>query len=260
VKSYTLQNLSDSLKACGVSRGDLVFLHSSLFPLGTLEDVSGRDVPARLLEFLIDYLGPGGTLGAPTFNFGFTRGEAYDRQNTPSKDMGALNEFLRQDPRARRNRHPLQSASFIGALRDELTDDASTSGYGPSSTFAMLVKKNAKLLLLGCGLTSASLIHFVEEKLSVPYRYQKEFRGPYTDNGETRTAVYSMFVRRLDMNTEVDEAQIEGWLSADEKIKRAALGGEAVRVCSFQDFCASAEKRLLANPYILLKAPPEKGT
>ena len=63
---------------------------------------------------LLEAVGPSGTLIAPTFNFGFTRGEPFDARATPSK-MGAITELVRTDPRATRVAHPIYSFAVIGA-------------------------------------------------------------------------------------------------------------------------------------------------
>jgi aminoglycoside N3'-acetyltransferase len=254
MKTYALSDVESALKACGIAPGDVIFVHSSLFSLGRMTEA---DPVGRLVNGFVQYLGPKGTLGVPTFNFDFCSGQAYNRQETPSKMMGAFNEAVRLDVRSRRSPHPLQSTAFIGPLAGELTAQDPASGYGPGSPFALLLAMNAKLVLFGCGFTAASFIHYVEESCQVPYRYWKEFSGSYTDQGMTRQATYKMYVRRLDMNTEFNLEQIEGWLFEAGQLRKAPVGGEFIRVCRFKDYFATVQARILKNPMVLLRHPAQ---
>lgn len=255
MKTYTLADVEGALKACGIEAGDTVFVHSSLFSLGRLKG-GGAAAAEQLVEIFLERLGEKGTLGVPTFNFDFCSGAAYNRQETPSKMMGAFNEVVRLDRRSRRSPHPLQSTAFIGALAEEFTASDPDSGYGVGSPFSILLERNAKLVLFGCGFTAGSFVHYVEESYQVPYRYWKEFSGPYTDAGATRQATCRMYVRRLDMNTEFNLAQIEDWLAAAGKLKKQPLGAEFIRVCRFADYFEEVGSRIRRNPYVLLKSPP----
>ena len=259
MKTYRLEDVEKALIEAGIRPGDLVFVQSALYPLGKLEGCSLREAPERLLDIFLKVVGPHGTLGVPTFNFDFCKGLPFNRQKTPSKMMGALSEVVRLYPGSVRSRHALQSTAFVGALAEDLTSADPSSGYGPGSPFDLLLSRKAKLILLGGGFTAAYFIHYVEERVQVPYRYWKAFTADYSDQGQTRSATYQMYVRRLDINTDVNEAQIEDWMIEEDRLKKVVLGGEYLRVCEFTDFLECAEARLRKNPYVLLRNPPAAG-
>jgi len=100
--------------------------------------------------------------------------------------MGVFSEYIRSLPDSRRSYHPMQSLAVIGKLRDEIIENDTISSFSENGPFGRLVKYNAKLLLLGADFNSVSMIHWVEEKYSVPYRYWKSFVGSYIDGGEER--------------------------------------------------------------------------
>jgi aminoglycoside 3-N-acetyltransferase len=133
VRTYDLGDVANALHACGIRSGDVIFVHSSLFTLGRLMHVEPPSVPGRLVEFFLDYLGPSGTLGVPTFNFDFCSGQPYNPETTPSERMGAFNEAVRLHPFSCRSPHPLQSTAYIGARAAGLTAGDPPSGYGTDS-------------------------------------------------------------------------------------------------------------------------------
>jgi aminoglycoside N3'-acetyltransferase len=119
-----------------------------------------------------------GTLAVPTFNFAFARGEPFDLRNTPSVGMGAFSEYIRQRASARRPPHLLQSIAVIGRYVDDLASRDTPAAFDPGSPFDRMLELDFKILLLGADVQAISLLHWVEQRLQVPYRYWKVFRGP----------------------------------------------------------------------------------
>jgi aminoglycoside N3'-acetyltransferase len=231
-----------------IAAGDLVMAHSSLLGLGRLADYEISSAPNMIVSYLRDYLGPHGTLVVPTFNFGFCHGEVFDRQNTPSEQMGLLSEVVRRLPNAVRSRHPMQSIAAIGPRAEEICDRDTPSAFDRRGSFEALINMNATLLMLGASLQAASILHFAEQQVGVPYRYWKDFSGPYVDNGQEEKKTYRMYVRDLDLDPQLVMTTIEDELYSLGQLQKRPLGSGQIRSCSFQDLNATAKRCLERDP------------
>lgn len=252
MKSYSLDDVRNCLSDFDISSGDLVMVHSSLLGLGRIRDHKMSDAPRAIANCLLEHLGPQGTLVVPAFNFGFCRGEAFDRQQTPSDKMGLLSEVVRALPGAVRSRHPMQSIAACGPLAQEICDLDTPSAFDKGGSFDRLLQRNATLLLLGASFQAASVIHYAEQHVGVPYRYWKDFSAPYIDEGKPETKTYRMYVRDLDLDPQLIMTAIETELTARQQLQRKPLGAGTARSCSFQHLIDATSDRLVRDPNCLI--------
>jgi len=255
MKSYTLSDVRHALHDAGVRSGDTLLVHSSLFPLGGLLDHARNSTPHQLALTLFDVLGPTGTLVVPTFNFDFCSGLPYDRQRTPSQGMGVLSETVRLWPGSRRSPHAMQSVAAVGRAAGFVTAQDPPSSFGAGGPFERLLALDAKLLLLGAPMQAASLVHLVEERQAVPYRYWKCFTGIYIDQGVRTVRRYQIYVRDLELNPMLELSRVATRLRSADKLSVASLGGGSVQACRAVDFVEIAGAMLQADPYSLLQSP-----
>lgn len=188
----------------GIEKGDTVLLHSNILRTLVLLKREGFKPSAELLlESFRAALGNEGTLLVPLFNFEFTSGTDFDIRYTPSH-MGALTEVARKHPEAVRTGHPIYSFCAIGKQSHLFKGVDNYSGYGADSPFGMIRQLNGKIAVLDIEENgSMTFHHHVEEMMSVPYRYSKEFKGKYIDtNGETSVRGYAIYVRNLEQKVE----------------------------------------------------------
>jgi aminoglycoside N3'-acetyltransferase len=255
MREFTLQDIRDALHAVNLRSGDDVIVHASLLGLGRLAEHDSRATPAAIVRCLIDTLGPRGTLMMPAFNFDFCKGVPFDRQGTPCSAMGQLAETLRVWATSRRSRHPLQSISAVGARADHYTDDVGEKAFTDDSAFGRLLHNNAWVVLLGINFQAASLIHAAEERVGVPYRYWKEFRGRYVDAGQEHDHRCWMYARDLQLDPQLDMARVEAELIERKQLATHRLGGGTVRACRAQDLVVASETVLRRDPMALVVAP-----
>lgn len=180
----TADVLTGGLEAIGVRPGMVLMMHSSLSALGWLP--GGVQL---LLETLISYLGPEGTLVVPTQSGQLTdpatwqappvpeawhetirKGfPAFDPLTTPTRSMGVVPETLRRWPGAVRSSHPHTSFAAIGKDADTLmADHELTSPLGPGSPLQKLVEAGAHTLLLGTLFSENTCFHLAEHALENP--------------------------------------------------------------------------------------------
>ena len=125
--------------------------------------------------------------------------------------MGALSEAARNYPKAVRTGHPVYSFCAIGRLSNKFAGVDNVSGYGIDSPFGILRKLDGKVAVLDVEENSSMTFHHhVEEMMSVPYRYMKNFTGNYINfNGLKEEKTYSIFVRDLEKKCKLSSNQLE---------------------------------------------------
>lgn len=177
--------LVTDLRQLGIIPGGVLLVHASLKSLGV--------IPGGLPELrtsLETVLGPHGTLLLPTLTYqlAWQDSPCFDPVRTPSQ-VGAFSEWFRQQPGVQRSWHPTHSVAGIGPAFTELVaghiDDATPCG--PRSPFhRLLVRDDAQVLFLGCGLHPNTCMHAVEELVSPPYHAGDPVRFRIVTTGGTR--------------------------------------------------------------------------
>jgi aminoglycoside 3-N-acetyltransferase len=197
---YAGADLADALRALGLRRGDVVFSHTGVAALGRpAEGLTAPAIADLFLQAFTDVLGPDGGWLLPAYTYSYTKDEAFDPAATPPvKAMGLLPvELWRRDGFAR-SLDPIFSVTGTGAAAHDLLARAgATDCFGPASLYALLLERDAAIVNVGIGSHSA-LIHHVEQRLGVPYRYKKTFAGTTVVDGIARPTEVVYNVRPLD--------------------------------------------------------------
>ena len=108
------------------------------------------------------------------------------RTSRAARGNGALPEFLRTWPGARRSGNPGASVAALGALADELTADHPLDyGYGEGSPLARLVAVHGKVLLLGAPLDTITLLHYSEHFVQVTNKRVIRYEVPLAAADDT---------------------------------------------------------------------------
>lgn len=185
-----------------IKRGDCIYVVSDMLELSKVYREQGSKLsPDEIIDTLQKMVGEEGTLLFPTFNWDFCRGVAYDSCKTPVR-TGALPKAALRRSDFSRTAHPLYSFAVWGKKSRELLQNQSRNAFGPGTIFEKMLMWDAKVLVIGLpALSGVTYIHHVEQMVGVPYRYNKEFTGDYTDSeGRMSRQTYCMYVRDLDMD------------------------------------------------------------
>ena len=187
--------LAGEFEACGVPRGAVVIVHSSVSAFGHVHGGA-----AAIVEALLRRLGDTGTLVAPTFTpqvadphpraagIGDPRVDDarrgvplfHDALPTP---MGMVPNAVLAHPDRLRSRHPQASVAAIGRHAAEITADHPLAyALGKDSPFDRMYCLGAYILLLGVGHNRNSFLHYAESL--VPQHRRKLRRFPLTVRDE----------------------------------------------------------------------------
>lgn len=252
MKRYDPQTFRSRFEDVGVSSGDIVLVHSALFAFGRPEGIAASDLPALVYRQLESVVGPTGTIAVPTFTFAFCKGVTFSPDMSPSSGMGVFSEYVRTRPDSVRTPHPMQSLALTGRRAKEIAAIDTKSAFSQDGIFGRLAELDATLLLVGAEFRAISVIHFAEEKFSVPYRYWKSFTAGYVDNGIESDRTYAMYVRSLEENSVIQTYPLQELLRAENLIREAEIGSDRVAAIKMRDYLRVAEQAVGNDPRFLV--------
>ena len=240
------------LKNLGIKSNELVMIHGDAGISAQYMHLSKTTRLDYLVEQLKQYFTPEGTIIVPTFSYSFTKGEDFDKENTPS-DIGLFSENFRKSYGMIRSNHPIFSVSSFGKLATFFSDSNIDDCFGTDTIFDMLYKNNGTILCLGCELDRITFVHYVEQKYNVPYRYLKTFTGSMNKSGNMTFHDVTFFVRNENLNASCDLTKFKIRALEMNKLKRSTLGRFPVYAIKARDFLNISIDLLKSDIYSLIK-------
>jgi len=171
MKNYSLKDLKNMLNFFEIDKKTPLLLHSSLFTLGRLENVSVNDIPKILIEFFCNNLE---TFNQPAFNYSFPKNKYIDL-TLPNSEVGILsNKMIEMG--FFRSIHPM--FSFVGNNKEFVKPDfIDKNPFGKNGFFDRLTQHNGFVIVLGAKPFVATYIIYAEFMAKVKYRFLKPFYG-----------------------------------------------------------------------------------
>ena len=169
--------LREKFAVLQIKKANCIFVSSDLGKIGLIKG----ETKIQLLDSIYNAIlsvNPKITIVVPTANLNLIRSNDYfEIDKTKSYKMGAFSEYIRKKKEALRSFNPIWSLSAIGPLSEFITSDVSNHGYDENSSFSRLFKiENCFFLSLGNHPRfMLSIIHHIENKFKVPYRFTKSF-------------------------------------------------------------------------------------
>jgi aminoglycoside 3-N-acetyltransferase len=210
--SFGKEDLQQLLRKLGLTRGDVVLVHSSL---DHFEGFTGK--PRDILTALQEVVGIEGTLLMPTLPFTGSAVEyvsqtaLFDLVKTPSR-MGLLTELFRRSPGVVRSVHPTHPVAVWGARADEMTagHHLANTPCGRQTPYRRLLERQGKILFLGTDIEVMTFFHTIEEEIEsrMPFSpftkqvFSLKSRDQYGNTLETHTRLFDPMYsrrRRLDL-------------------------------------------------------------
>lgn len=179
------KRIEEIFRALGISAGDKIMIHADLRIFGYLENM-GED----FLQILEEIIGPSGSMITPSFTFSFPN---TFNINTTVSTTGAIGKLFAKQKNVKRVPDGMTSYYLIGGDAEKMIQEWGHSSYGENSIPDQLTRNGGKILQLGTDILS--LVHYLEEKISVPYREIIRFEGRIED-GEKRYDSYTNFYAR----------------------------------------------------------------
>jgi aminoglycoside 3-N-acetyltransferase len=254
INKYNSDEFKQALIDVGLTKDDNVFIHSSLKTIGKYEDLTQTDLLNMIRRTIFDIIGKNGFIAVPTFNFNFAKGDDFDVDNTPSDGMGAFSEFIRKYEGSNRTSHPMHSISILGKNSKYIADLEGDTEFSRNSAFDHLLKVNCKILFLGNSFTE-TFFHIAEEKVKVPYRFWKTFKGHLVKNSFKKIIEIKYYARNLKENPkpEIDISKLFKFLDALNTFTKSNNKNINLMICSSNFYVDSCLIKLSENSRYFLK-------
>ena len=244
--------VTDALISIGVRPGSVVLVHPDAIVAAQFPLMPNEQRLDLLIEAIETAIGGDGTLVMPAFSYSFTKGEPFDICNTPSA-VGMVTERFRTRPGVRRTSDPIFSFACRGPMARELCALAVNECFGAESVFGTMHRRNADIVCLGCSMSRATFVHYVETVHGVDYRYRKAFSGTVISaNGKTAECSVVYNVRDLARRSDADLRRLQKRLADDGKSRTAEVGRSRIMAVTASDLFDTAWKMLDENPVSLI--------
>lgn len=179
IMPVTKEKLIEEFGLLGLKPTDVLLVHSSLSKLGFV--IGGA---VTVIQALLDVV-PEGVIIMPTQTGDNSNPEewknppvpsdwipyikehtpAYHPQWTPTRGMGKIPELFRTLPGVNRTSHPMDSFAYY-SKKPLVFDQALTPAFGEESPLSYLYHHGGKVLLIGVGYDTCTLLHYAETRVS----------------------------------------------------------------------------------------------
>ena len=247
---FPSSDISKHLKNFGLNESDTIMIHGDA---GVAAQYIFDDCSNPISEFILHLFNyfHKGTVIVPTFTYSATKGEVFDPSQT-SSEIGQFSETFRKMEGVIRSCHPIFSVSCFGNQAEYFTDTKNTDCFGKDTFFDKLYTSNVKILALGCGLDRVTFLHFIEQHLNVSYRYLKNFKAQIKNNKIIEETSVSYFVRKLDLDSNIDLSDFEKEAIRDDKLIKKSFGRFNTYLISSRDFFNISSKLIKQDEYALI--------
>ena len=243
-------DLHAAFRRVGVAPGDWVMLHGDAGVAAQFRSVEPALRLRHLLGQVVNFM-QGGTLVVPTFTYSFTKGEAFDPDNTPS-DVGQFSEGFRCHPGVRRTRHPIFSVATIGPGAGAILDARLDDCFGPGTVFDVLHRHDATIVCLGCDFQKVTFVHYVEQACGVSYRSPKAFAGWLVAHGRRTALTTTYLVRDMSINSVHDLRRLQAETLRRGVLRVSEVGRFPISAIAARDFFSVASEMLEHDEYALV--------
>jgi|SRR5208283_682663 len=244
--------VTSALLTVGVRPGCVVLVHPDAIVAAQFPAMPKEQRLDRLIEAIEAAIGRDGTLVIPAFSYSFTKGEPFDVRHTPSA-VGMVSERFRKLSNVRRTADPIFSFATRGPLARELCALPVKECFGAESVFAALHRLNAHIVCLGCSLSRATFVHYVETAHGVDYRYKKVFSGTMIlPNSQAADCSVVYNVRDLTRKSDADLRRLQKRLENEEKSRTVQVGRSRITAVTASDLFDTAWRMLDEDPVSLI--------
>jgi len=228
VQSSTYVPFVEIAKKLPINKGEMLYVVSDILEIAKVCRDNGEKFDnEKFIESLQEAVGKSGTLLFPNFNWDFCKGKPFG-YNTTRGNTGKLGNVALSMAGFKRTRHPIYSFAVWGHDQNTFVEMDNITSFGEDSPFAYMFYNDAYSLVLGSPKERGyTIIHYVEQKYGVKFRYEKEFTAEYTDeNNKTDTRTYSMYVRDTDIDPidkDIHDIGLDSWMLNNKAMIRTNI-------------------------------------
>jgi aminoglycoside N3'-acetyltransferase len=256
--SFSRAELDRACDGLGVSAGDTVMVHASLLHLGRMDGVALADIPRAVIAALRARIGREGTLAmlAPFYDYA-DKGILFDTRTSPvARQIGVLSAAFAAMPTTQRSANPIFALCAEGPAAEAICNASNGASFGSGSAWERLMEGGPKILMLGCGIATLTLVRLIEQRAGVPYLYTKLFATPVSRDGVTLDLKVTALLRYRAAPITYALDGFASRLAREGILREEPLGADAVRLVDARSCVGVGTRMLAADPYAFLAAPP----
>ena len=200
----SIKNLFKSLK---IKKNDNLLIHSNVFPILKNFGLNNSYKLEKFIEIAKKVIGNNGNILIPAYNYDFFKGKIFDPKNSPSQ-VGYFSNFLLKKNKYSVTRNPVFRHIVIGRIYKKIKKLDDFELFGKNSVFELILKKNFKIMCFCCSPNNMTFIHYIEKKLNVKYRYEKEIDGKLFLNKKIKKKRIKYFFGKKKINYSIKHKNI----------------------------------------------------
>lgn len=257
--AVTLEAVAAGLAKLGLSKGDVVLVHSDLRSLAPARELvklphCGADL---IIDAFLEVVGPDGLVIFPTFTKTFDLGEpvynglVFDPKETPSR-VGSITNLFWRRPNAVRGTHPTHSVAAIGRRAAEFCREPENSTtFDRRGPWGRMYDWDGKICFFGTDNRTNTTVHVVEDWMDLPYMPDRFawVKGPdgrpMKANCRKAPAGPRDFYRK--------DSRSQKMLEASGICCRGRIGQADVSLMGVREFHRVLREAIIADPCLLLK-------
>jgi aminoglycoside 3-N-acetyltransferase len=244
-RPWNQRSVSDCLYELRIPPDAILMIHSNVAWLGRPAYGSISETLMNGLKHFQDV-----TLIFPAFTYSYARGEEFDPLRPP-KHMGVLTDLAFHRGYLR-SIDPMFSMIASGPNARRLLENPPPRSFGPGSTFDRLMCDSAYLVAINLD-AGSTLLHNIERRANVRYRYDKVFHGASRIRGSTEFHSWTSYVRDLhDPGTVPSFDRLTADLISQGLWRRVSLGNGFLASIALTDYEAFIMEKLVKDPYYLI--------
>lgn len=243
-----INKLKKALKSSNILNSSYIYIYSDF---RFFFEKYKNDTKKKILNLLNFLMKNGATCITPSFSY--TKFGKFDVKRTKSK-VGFLSNFILDNVNFSRSYHPLFSYIAIGKNK-KLVQNIGKSAFGKYSLHEILKNKECYFLHLNRPLKKGNtLMHHLEQKNKVKYRFEKRFFTKVYEKKLYLGNNFKAFVRK-DLNNKDSNGT---FLKAFKKIKkkkyflRKKVGKIELLIYPYDNFYKDLDKLIKKDPNIFI--------
>ena len=198
-------------------------------------------------EILKKRIGNKGTVVIPNYNYKIlkTKKKIKNRRS----EVGDLTIFFQKNKDFSSTTNLVFSHSIYGKLKKNLIESNKFTAFkNDNNIFQKIIDNKFKILGFCCPINSATLIHYIEEKNNVPYRYKKKFKIKLNK----KIINYDYFVGKKKFDYEIKESNLQYIFKKNKKLIRKRFGRFECWLISSEHMEKALNTEIRKNKYSLI--------
>ena len=200
------KDLNSLFGKLNVKKNDNIFLH--LNSCGLINYRNKKKSFKVFFDKIINKIGKDGTLIIPTYNYDFTKNKIFN-SDLYNSQVGEMTNFFMKKYKCYRTKNPVFSHAVYGNLQVLFKSANNKEAFsGKNNFFSMIMKKKFKIFGFCTNVNNITFIHYIEKKLNVTYRFDKNFYSKIIENGKLKKFKYKYFVGKKKFDYTLKHQQI----------------------------------------------------